>query len=116
VEDAPRRLAICREAILNRDFEKFANVVELDSNLMHAVMMTSTPALFYWQPASITVMKAISAWRQAGIPVCYTLDAGPNVHALCLADAAHEVETRLKEIPGIWQVMSARPGGPANLV
>jgi tetratricopeptide (TPR) repeat protein len=45
VVDSPRRLEICRKAILERDFNSFASIVELDSDMMHAVMMTSTPAL-----------------------------------------------------------------------
>ena len=49
--DAPRRLQIARRAILERDFASLAEIVEHDSNLMHAVMMTSTPPLFYWEPA-----------------------------------------------------------------
>src|SRR5215207_3275321 len=53
VADAPRRLDICRRAILERDFNSFASIVELDSDMMHAVMMTSTPALHYWNPASL---------------------------------------------------------------
>jgi len=40
VADAPRRLEICRNAILNRDFEAFANIIEHDSDMMHSVMMT----------------------------------------------------------------------------
>jgi diphosphomevalonate decarboxylase len=50
VADAPRRLQLCRQAILERDFDALAAITELDSNLMHAVMMTSSPPLFYWQP------------------------------------------------------------------
>ncbi|MGH2521296.1 MAG: diphosphomevalonate decarboxylase, partial [Anaerolineales bacterium] len=42
---APERLQRCREAVLARDFLHLADVVEADSNLMHAVMMTSTPPL-----------------------------------------------------------------------
>src|SRR5687767_962585 len=49
VADAPRRLEICRRSILARDFDGLASVLELDSNLMHGVMMTSNPALLYWQ-------------------------------------------------------------------
>src|SRR5512134_3671166 len=40
VEDTPRRLELCRNAILNCDFDAFASIVELDSDMMHAVMMT----------------------------------------------------------------------------
>src|SRR5512137_1601706 len=42
VADAPRRLEICRRALLECDFEALASIIELDSDLMHAVMMTSS--------------------------------------------------------------------------
>ena len=47
VADAPRRLEICRNAILKKDFEAFANIIEHDSDMMHSVMMTSKPPLMY---------------------------------------------------------------------
>jgi diphosphomevalonate decarboxylase len=50
------------------------------------------------------------------LPVCYTIDAGPNVHVICLGSAAREVVKRLKKIPGVGKVLVARPGGPAKLV
>ena len=59
VGDAPRRLQICREAMLKRDFDALAAIVELDPNLLHTVMMTSQPALFYWQPATLTLMQTV---------------------------------------------------------
>jgi diphosphomevalonate decarboxylase len=113
--DAPRRLDICRQAILTRDFDALAAITELDSNLMHAVMMTSSPPLFYWQPSSLQLMKEIQDWRQHGLPVCYTLDAGPNVHILSHGDAAVQAKDRLEKFPGVFQVLTAKPGGPAHL-
>jgi diphosphomevalonate decarboxylase len=116
VAHAPERLNICRQALLQRDFRAFASMVELDSNLMHAVMMTSTPPLFYWEPASLLIMKAVKEWRAAGCEVCYTLDAGPNVHVICQAAIAGQVKDKLANIPGVQQVLIALPGGPARLV
>jgi diphosphomevalonate decarboxylase len=116
VADAPRRLEICRKAILERDFNAFASIVELDSDMMHAVMMTSTPALHYWKPASLEVMNYVRQWRLDGVPVCYTVDAGPNIHVVCPESEAHIVEKRLREIRGVDNVLVARPGGPARIV
>jgi diphosphomevalonate decarboxylase len=116
VADAPRRLDLCRKAILNCDFDSFASIVELDSDMMHAVMMTSTPALHYWKPASLEVMTKVRAWRAEGIPACYTLDAGPNVHVVCPESEAQIIEKRLREIPGVENVLVARAGGPAKIV
>ena len=64
VDDAPRRLDICRRAILERDFEALAEIAELDSNLMHAAIMTSSPPVLYWQPATVGVMRAVQEWRK----------------------------------------------------
>jgi diphosphomevalonate decarboxylase len=116
IADAPRRLDICRKAILERDFNTFASIVELDSDMMHAVMMTSTPALHYWKPASLEVMVCVRQWRMEGIPVCYTVDAGPNIHVICPETEAHIIENRLREIKGVENVLVARAGGPAKNV
>lgn len=116
IADTPRRLEKVRRAILERDFATFAEVVEQDSTLMHAVMMTSTPPLFYWQPVSLEVMQNVSQWRAEGIPCCYTLDAGPNVHVITRSSTAPEVTSRLNAIPGVKQVLNATVGGPAQLV
>ena len=114
--DAPRRLDFCRRAILERDFEAFADIVEVDSTLMHAVMMTSSPPLFYWQPATLAILQAVQSWRQNGVPACSTIDAGPNVHVLCPTAAATQVIALLHEIPGVQQVLSAEVGGGTRLV
>ena len=116
VEDAPRRLEICRKAILERDFDALAGIVELDSNLLHAIMMTSQPPLFYWQPTTLTVMNAVSAARSKGIPICYTIDAGPNVHVITPGAEVEIVVDLLREIPGVQDVCIASVGGPARLV
>jgi diphosphomevalonate decarboxylase len=115
VADTPRRLETCRRAILNKDFTALAEIIEHDSNLMHAVMMTSNPPLFYWEPASLELMQAVRTWRKEGIPAAYTLDAGPNVHILCEASAAAQVTQRLQGNPAVRQVLVARPGGAAHL-
>ena len=116
VADAPRRLDLCRSAILERDFDALAAIVELDSDMMHAVMMTSKPGLFYWQPASLSVMHAVREWRAKGMPVCYTVDAGPNIHVICPREYIGETEKNLRAIPGVKDVLVAGVGGPARIV
>lgn len=108
--DAPRRIRECREAVLQRDFQRLADVVELDSNLMHAVMATSWPPLLYLQQTTIAVLQEAAGWRRAGIPVCYTVDAGPNPHLLTPSDQAEEVAARARAIPGVRKILSSPPG------
>ena len=115
VEDAPRRLDICHRAILDRDIDTLAEIVELDSNLMHAVMMTSKPPLFYWLPETITIMQLVRNWRESGLPAFYTIDAGPNVHVICAKSYQEEVTRKLYGVPGVQEVINAGIAGPARL-
>ncbi len=116
VADTPRRLDICRNTIQKRDFQALAQIVELDSNMMHAVMMTSRPALFFWEPATLNIIKSVQSWRKTGIPAAYTVDAGANIHVLCPAENAEDVKRRLSSLPGVLDVLSSQAGGPARLV
>lgn len=112
---APHRLNICRQAILERDFDALADVVELDSNLMHAVIMTSNPRVQYWQPITLQVMLEVVNWRKAGIPVCFTIDAGPNVHVLCEHAYVDKISKQLQELPGVLDVLISFPGKGTRL-
>jgi diphosphomevalonate decarboxylase len=115
IADTPLRLTLCRRAIHERDFETLASVTELDCQLMHTVMMTSTPPLLYWMSATQEITRAVQSWRRGGIPVCYTVDAGPNVHVICPVSHASNVMAMLVQIPGVLKVLVAHPGGPARL-
>lgn len=116
IADTTRRLDICRNAILKKDFEAFANIIEHDSDMMHSVMMTSNPPLMYWQSATVEIFHQVREWRASGLPVGYTVDAGANVHVLCLGDYAKEVEKRLRELNGVKDVLVAGVGGGAKVI
>jgi diphosphomevalonate decarboxylase len=116
VADADRRVDRCREALLARDFATLADIIEMDSNMMHAVMMTSNPPLLYWEPETIEIMKAVQSWRKTGIQAAYTIDAGPNVHILCESSFLENIKHRLTTIPGVKEVLIAHPGGAAKII
>jgi len=117
VTTASDRLQSVKTAIQDRDFLRFANDVEEDSNLMHAVMMTSRPPLFYWQPISIKLMTAIREWRETeGIQVCYTLDAGPNVHCICIREDVEKVKSKLSALSEDIDIRVSSAGRGAYLM
>jgi diphosphomevalonate decarboxylase len=116
VLDSDRRLDRCRDAINNRDFGSLAEIIEADSNLMHAVMMTSQPPLIYWEPITLEIMKAVQSWRKMGIPAAYTIDAGPNVHVICELSSAKLVMQKLSQINKVKETIFTTPGGPARLL
>ena len=110
-------LETVRQAIAERDIGLLGPVLELDALAMHGVMMTSSPSLLYWQPGTLEVLQAVRAWREdEGVPVYFTIDAGPNVHLLCEAEAAAEVARRVGALPAVGRVLVSGPGtGPELL-
>lgn len=113
IMDTQRRLDLCRRAVHGRDFEALAEIVEQDCLMMHAVMMTSNPSLQYWLPATLDIIQQSLGWRKGGLPVCFTIDAGANVHLICPAGSSAEVARRTAQISGVRQVISSGPGGAA---
>jgi diphosphomevalonate decarboxylase len=116
VVGAETRLKTCREALLARDLSAMGPVIEEDAVMMHAVMMSSRPPLYYWNTVTMDLIQATQQWRAGGLPVYFTIDAGPNVHLICEAAYAEAVETEARKIPGVKNVLTSGPGGPARLV
>jgi diphosphomevalonate decarboxylase len=110
-----RQVPAMREAILAKDFTKIGAIAEADALGLHAVALTTRPPLIYWSPTTIAIMKAVQEWREEGLEAYFTIDAGPNVHVLCLPQAAAEVERRLKQIPGVISTIHCRPGSGVSL-
>lgn len=115
VRDATLQAPACRQAIERRNLAALGRIAERDAVMMHAVAMTSAPPIYYWTAETMRVVRAVIGWREAGLPVYYTIDAGPNIHCLCEAAHRDEVQRRLASLPGVEQVLVACPGGGAQL-
>lgn len=67
----------------NGNLEQFIKVVESEALTLHAMMMTSLPYFILMKPNTLQIINAIWKFRnETQIPVCFTLDAGANVHVL----------------------------------
>ncbi len=99
-----------REALLARDAARLVPLVEQSFFAMHAVAMTASPSILYWQPASVAALATVRRLRDEGVLVCPTMDAGPHVKAICLAEDAPRVEQALAATDGVLRTLMARPG------
>jgi diphosphomevalonate decarboxylase len=80
------------EAMKNGDMDTFIEVVEEEALMLHALMMTSTPSYILLKPESLLLIEKIREFRNSkNIPVCFTIDAGPNIHLLYPAVHKSEV-------------------------
>ena len=94
-----------RRAILNRDFHALADVAEANCLSMHGAAMAARPPLVYWNAATVTCLRAVEELRRSAVPVFFTIDAGPQLKAVCAPGAAARVRDTLAAIPGVVDVL-----------
>ncbi|WP_338766599.1 diphosphomevalonate decarboxylase [Bernardetia sp. ABR2-2B] len=70
-------------ALEKGDTKTFIEVVENEAFVLHALMMCSSPPFILMETGTLTIIKKIQKFRKDNnIPICFTLDAGANVHVL----------------------------------
>lgn len=110
LERAPALFETIRAAIVARDLDTLGPAIEQSFTAMHALALTSSPSTMYFQPASIAALQTLQTLRAAGVPAWPTMDAGPHVKAICLAEDAARVEQALRATPGVLRTLHGRPG------
>jgi len=103
-------MAIARDAVNRRDFTGLAEVSEYSCLKMHAAAIAARPALIYWNAATVEGIQRIWQMRNSGVPVFFTVDAGPQIKAICEPDARSTVQASLEDLPGVIDVRVMRLG------
>lgn len=86
------------QAMRTRDMEQFIFVVENEALALHALMMMSDPSVVLFKPNTWEIINRIRTFREEnGYNICFTLDAGPNVHVLYPDDIKIEAEKFINE-------------------
>ncbi len=116
VATQPPDLDAAREAIRKRDFAALAEVAEHNCLKMHAAAMAARPPLLYWNGATVECLNEIRRLRSQGVEAFFTIDAGPQVKAVCAPGARAEVETALGALPGVVAVLTSGLGRGAEPV
>jgi len=116
LQSVEQHLPQARTAIANKDFEFLAEISEASCLNMHAVMISSLPGLIYWNAGTLNCIHAIRQLRACGTPVFFTIDAGPQVKAICLPEAADAVNKVLQSTEGVVKTFSVDLGRGAYLL
>jgi len=108
-------LRVARDAVLRKDFSGLAAVAEHNCLKMHSVMWSSRPPIVYWNSATLSCMETIRALQAQGESVFFTIDAGPQVKAVCAPGSAGPVMLALQKTPGVISTMRSTLGTGAKL-
>jgi diphosphomevalonate decarboxylase len=67
----------------NGDLPAFIEIVETEALSLHAMMLTSQPNFILMKPNTLEIINRIWSFRKdSQLNICFTLDAGANVHVL----------------------------------
>jgi diphosphomevalonate decarboxylase len=115
IEQQAGDLSEARAAIQQRDLQRLGAVAEHNCLKMHSVMWGSRPPMIYWNSATIACMQTIRELQAKGVAVFFTIDAGPQLKAICSAADAATVRAALAATAGVVEVMQSGVGDGARL-
>lgn len=80
---ANQNLVLLHKVLETGDLAQFIEIVENEALSLHGLMMSSTPGYMLMKQNTLLLIEKIRSFRsESKIPVCFTLDAGPNIHLL----------------------------------
>ncbi|QRK05037.1 diphosphomevalonate decarboxylase [Archangium violaceum] len=115
VKDAEAEVVRAREFLAKKDLQALGEMCERNAWRMHATSLAADPPLCYLMPKTLELIHSLREQRKKGVPVWFTLDAGPN--PCILTDAANEVAAEaVARACGATEVVRCVPGGDAVLL
>ena len=120
-KSANENLSTLLKSMQEGNLDVFIDIVEREALTLHAQMMCSSPSFILMEPNTLEMIKRIQAYRaETKVPVCFTLDAGPNIHLLYPDEYKDQVDAlisdQLAELTENGAIIKDSVGqGPKNL-
>ncbi len=105
-----------RDALFRGDFEQVGEAMEHSTLCMHATMLSTRPALIYINPGTLAAIQRVRELRERGTFAYFTMDAGPHVKVLTLAQHARAVQAEVESAPGVQRVILSSIGSGARIL
>lgn len=97
-KDANKHCHEMLSVLKSGDFEAFISITEREALSLHAMMMTSKDYYMLMKPGTVHIINQIFQFREeTGLPICFTLDAGPNIHLLYPSSIKEKVSTFVED-------------------
>jgi len=116
IEGMDEKIEKLKYALKRRDFISFGKILEEEALNMHAIMLTTTPPLLYWIGNTIELILAVWQWRQKGLELYFTIDAGTNVHLICEGKNQQNVVSTLNSLKIVKSIIINKPSSGARLI
>jgi diphosphomevalonate decarboxylase len=93
-KQARLNLEIVHNALVEKDYDRFGEVLEQEAMELHALMMCSKPSFILLEKNSFIIINKVKEFRsRTKMPLYFTIDAGPNIHLIYpdfIKDTVHD--------------------------
>jgi len=115
IERIPLKIKKMKNAIKKKQFTILGEMIESEALELHAIALSSTPPIIYWEPETVRLLKLVQTWRKAHLPVYFTIDAGPNIFLICQKQDLDQLKKKLLD-SGIKKYIVNVPSKGARIV
>ena len=109
-------MEVALQAIAAKNFDQLGKIAEQNCLKMHQVMKTSQPSIDYWNLATHACVDNVKDMQRKGIPVFFTIDAGPQVKIICEPDVSKEVVSLMEKVSGVQSIIESHLGKGARII
>lgn len=102
-------------AVDQRNLSALGTLMEKSTLMMHASMLSASPAIIYLKPSTLALVDCVQSLRQQGAQAYFTMDAGPHVKVLVESKEARAVAEVLARVPGVERIIDSGPGPAASV-
>ncbi len=96
-KQANENLSKLSKILQTGNIKEFIKLVESEALTLHAMMLTSNPYFILMKPNTLNIINEIWSYREkTGSNVCFTLDAGANVHMLYPENEKEQIHSFIK--------------------
>jgi diphosphomevalonate decarboxylase len=111
---APSLHESLKEAALAGDWMRVGELAEDSALAMHGCALAA--GFSYFRDATMMAIETVRGLRQQGMPIFFTVDAGPHVKAFVESAHAPRAAQALNDVPGVLRTTLCAPGDGAAVV
>ncbi|OGK24464.1 diphosphomevalonate decarboxylase [Candidatus Roizmanbacteria bacterium RIFCSPLOWO2_01_FULL_37_12] len=97
LKNIKKKITDVKKFIKEKNFAKFGHLVEREALELHALTLTSNPPIIYWQPETVRLMNLIQIWKQEGLEIYFSIDAGPNLFLFSKENDTNDLLKKLRD-------------------
>lgn len=105
-----------KKTLETKNFTEFGKIIEEEALELHAIMLTSTPSLIYWQSETLKLMKLVKEWRSNGLESYFTLNTGQDIHLIVEGKNKEKLLSKLNDIKEVKEIIINHPSNGARLI